>query len=625
MPRTLRGAVLGAVATVVLASCQPVQPWSSELAGVDSTGADSPDLGTSEGVISPDGTKVAFVTRSDDLGPTDTNGGDDVYVRDLVTGQTTLISVNEAGTDSGNGLSHMPRFSADGTTLAFVSRAKDLTTDDLEPEDPLFDAEHAFLYDLTTGDTTWVSTFTPFADSYHTIRQLLLSPDGTEVLYTYSESTGIYVYTRATGIVREVTGWRISVPDWVPSLISFSPDSSKVVFQTFGPGLDPRDMNGESDVYVADLLTNTTTLVSVNHAGTAAGDWGGAHEPSFAPDSTKVVFWSHTTDLVPTDPNGRVSDVFVRDLATNTTSLVSVDANGSGTNGDSTNASFTDGGDGIVFSSLADDLGPTDSNGVQDAYHRDLARGATTLVSVNAEGTDSGNGVSRAVGGDLAAGRVGFYSEADDLGPRDTNGGQDLYAHDVVTGATTLVSADAAGTDSGNGPVVAPDVLGARLSVSADGRRIAVPTDANDLGATDTNGLADVYVATLRASDVGVTADASPEPVASGSTLTYQVDVTNAGPDPADDLGVLVALPEGTEFAAVTTTAGSCEPPAPESPRTVACAFGTGAVGDIATVTVDVEVTAPAGASLAAVIVVGTTSIDDHGGDNVATVETSVA
>ena len=72
-------AVLGAAALGLLASCQPAQPWSSELAGVDETGAGSSGLGTSQGAISPDGTKVAFVTSASDLGPTDTNGADDVY------------------------------------------------------------------------------------------------------------------------------------------------------------------------------------------------------------------------------------------------------------------------------------------------------------------------------------------------------------------------------------------------------------------------------------------------------------------------------------------------------------------------------------------------------------------
>jgi uncharacterized repeat protein (TIGR01451 family) len=149
-------------------------------------------------------------------------------------------------------------------------------------------------------------------------------------------------------------------------------------------------------------------------------------------------------------------------------------------------------------------------------------------------------------------------------------------------------------------------------------------TWASDLGTTDTNGLAETYVATLRAADLEVTAAATPDPVGAGGLLTYQIDLSNAGPDPADELGALVVLPEGSEFAAVTTTAGSCAPPSTENPRAVACTFGTGAVGAVATITVDVQVTAPGGSALSAVVIAGSSTIDDSPGDNVAIVETAV-
>lgn len=621
MRRVWRGAVLGAVA-VAVASCQPVQPWSSEPAGLDATGAETTEFGTSEGVISPDGTKVAFVTRADDLGPTDTNQADDVYLRDLASGETTLISINEAGTDSGNGLSHTPQFSADGTTLAFVSRAKDLTTDDLTPADPLFDAEHAFLYDLATGQTTWVSVFTPPQDSYQTIVQLLISPDGGSVLYTYAWSNGIYMYDRGTGVVRNVVGLSTSVPEWLPGQISFSPDSSRIVFQTRHAGLDPRDTNSENDVYVSDLATDTTTLVSVNVAGTAAGNVYDSWNASFSPDSTKVVFDSGASDLVADDTNGHQQDVFVRDLVANTTTLVSVDVSGSGVDLGARLGSFTGDGDAVVFSSWSADLVPIDTNDQSDVFHRDLVTGVTTLVSVNAAGTDSANGDSEVVPGDLVGGRVAFSSTADDLGPRDTNGLRDLYARDLDSGVTTLLSANAEGTNSGNGEMV--HLARPGMSISADGRRITYVTWASDLGTTDTNGLAEVYVATLRAADLDVTAVASPDPVGAGAPLSYQIDLSNSGPDPAAELGALVVLPEGTEFAALTTTAGSCTPPSTDHPRAVACTFGTGAVGAVATITVDVLVTAPGGSALSAVVIAGSSTIDDSSGDNVAIVETAV-
>ena len=56
----------------------------------------------------------------------DTNGHSDIFVRDLQSGTTTLVSVNQAGTASGNGFSENPLISADGRFVAFVSEASDL-------------------------------------------------------------------------------------------------------------------------------------------------------------------------------------------------------------------------------------------------------------------------------------------------------------------------------------------------------------------------------------------------------------------------------------------------------------------------------------------------------------------
>src|SRR5207237_5866041 len=71
----------------------------------------------------------------------------------------------------------------------------------------------------------------------------------------------------------------------------------------------------------------TTTLVSVNRAGTGGGN-GTSWDAVISDDARYVAFASFADDLVDTDTN-KNSDVFVRDLLTETTTLASV--NGSGT------------------------------------------------------------------------------------------------------------------------------------------------------------------------------------------------------------------------------------------------------------------------------------------------------
>src|SRR2546430_1816072 len=80
--------------------------------------------------ISADGRLVAFESVAGDLVDNDTNGDIDVFVRDLKTDTTTLVSVNYAGTNSGNSQSRFPVFSADGRSVAFDSLAGDLVAND---------------------------------------------------------------------------------------------------------------------------------------------------------------------------------------------------------------------------------------------------------------------------------------------------------------------------------------------------------------------------------------------------------------------------------------------------------------------------------------------------------------
>ena len=81
---------------------------------------------------------------------------------------------------------------------------------------------------------------------------------------------------------------------------------------------------------------------------------------------------------------------------------------------------------------------------------------------------------------------VVFQSYASNLVAGDTNGVADVFVHDCVTGATTRVSVGPHGRES-NGYSGEP-------AISADGRVIAFRSDATNLVAGDTNGVADVFV-----------------------------------------------------------------------------------------------------------------------------------
>ena len=99
--------------------------------------------------ISDDGRFVAFESLANDLvsTPDETNGfTTDVFLRDVVKGETYLASVNSAGTRTGNGFSFQPVMTSDGKRLVFFSRASDLITNDLNSF-----LEDVFVFTLATA------------------------------------------------------------------------------------------------------------------------------------------------------------------------------------------------------------------------------------------------------------------------------------------------------------------------------------------------------------------------------------------------------------------------------------------------------------------------------------------
>jgi Tol biopolymer transport system component len=145
-----------------------------------------------------------------------------------------------------------------------------------------------------------------------------------------------------------------------------------VTFDSFATDLASQTTNKFAAVFLRDLKTGTTRMVSVNQAGTANGG-GDSGVASITPDGHFVVFESNATDLVATaDTNGE-HDVYVRDLKAGTTTLVSINQAGNNT-GDQ--ASFvpaiSDDSRFVAFESDANNLVGTDSNKQGDVFVRDL-------------------------------------------------------------------------------------------------------------------------------------------------------------------------------------------------------------------------------------------------------------
>jgi Tol biopolymer transport system component len=113
------------------------------------------------------------------------------------------------------------------------------------------------------------------------------------------------------------------------------------------------------------------------------------------------------------------------------------------------------------------------------------ALGTTTRMSVSTAGVGA-NAVSRTMSISANGRYVAFGSDATNLVAGDTNGFMDVFVRDTWLNTTERVSLATGGAQATGGASYSP-------ALSADGRKIAFVSEATNLWADDTNGMADVY------------------------------------------------------------------------------------------------------------------------------------
>jgi Tol biopolymer transport system component len=286
--------------------------------------------------ISADGRFVAFVSQSTNL--VSGVNGQQVYLRDRQTGQTTLVSRNTAGQIASTGSNNTaPAISSDGQFIAFVSNAINLVTG--------ISGQQIYIRDTVNGTTS------------------LISKDNN---LTPAQGNG------------------------ASSTPSISSDGQVITFASVSTNLlSPAPAVAGQQIYVHDRLAGangTTSLVSKDGTGIAGG--GNSSTPSISGDGRFVAFMSLATNLVVASVSGQQIYLHDRNTGTNgTNSLVSHDNNGSPAegNGVSSVPSISSNGQAITFASVSTNLlSPAPAVVGQQIYSHDRlagANGTTSLVS----------------------------------------------------------------------------------------------------------------------------------------------------------------------------------------------------------------------------------------------------
>jgi Tol biopolymer transport system component len=254
------------------------------------------------------------------------------------------------------------------------------------------------------------------------------------------------------------------------------------VFVSRAANLVADDRNASDDVFVRDRVTGAVERASVDSAGAEAD--GANFLPDISDDGRYVVFQSQARLAAgPTFGVGMV--IYLRDRSSGTTTMVSRSFDGSSMSGSSLTPRIDGPGTTVVYASSVSNLVPGDTNNATDIFAYDIATGATTLVSTSAAGA-AADSPSRLPDVSDGGRYVVFASDAANLVAGDTNNARDVFLKDRTSGTVTRVSEDAAGV-GGNGFSDLP-------VVDASGDRVAFASFASNLVAGDTLNRQDVFV-----------------------------------------------------------------------------------------------------------------------------------
>ncbi len=460
--------------------------------------------------MDPSGRYVTFLSRAPNLVSNLLTGDDHLYLRDTIAGATTLLDADTNGIGSSVSPATVPRLNDNGGFIAFESLDASLVANDRNHDYDLF------IRDVSSGTNQLISARHPTLPSASPNSSSIIyangiSGDGERVAFSSVADNLIQNDTNAFRdvFVRDLlAGTNILVSAATNGLpgdnLSFEPALSAngryVAFTSSADNLVPNDGNRSSDVFVRDLATGQTILVSVNNSGTVSGNQS-SRKPIISSDGRYVAFWSFATDLTTVSVNpGTLGNLFLRDMQLNITYVLTTSGAG--------NAAMTPSGRFILFNdSFAGKIYIWDSQISARVYTNTIAPTVSTPLAISDEGNRIAySGGSTLVAIDRAAQSTqqsGSLYLPERTGLRFTPGDgrllafaaystpgfptNQVYVYDFQSGAILLVSQNLSAAPA-SASSDSPDI-------SADGRFVIYRSFATDIVALPaTNGLAQLYL-----------------------------------------------------------------------------------------------------------------------------------
>jgi hypothetical protein len=338
------------------------------------------------GGITPNSRWVAFDSDADNL-PGASTTYNQVYVRDRTTGKTKLVSKSNNGDPADGGGSYDPSISDDGRFVGFESSATNLPGS-APPYDQVYVRDlktgKTKLISQTTGGDPATGGYSDDASLSANGRLVAFESESTNLPGSISPDDQTYVRDRKTGttkLVSKTTGGTPADADSEDPAIS--PNGGIVAFESESSNLPGGLGNMTDQSYVRDLKGGRTLLVSKNSAGNPAND--DSEDVSVSGNGRFVEFESDATNL-PGSLGPTYRQVYLRDRKQNKTTLISKTSGGDpASGGSSDDGSTSASGRFVEFESYASNL-PGSISPKYEVYIRDTEGQKTRLVSKSNSG-----------------------------------------------------------------------------------------------------------------------------------------------------------------------------------------------------------------------------------------------
>ncbi len=412
--------------TVTATATPPLRFSNTELVSVDANGSQSTG-GSQNPTISDDGQWLAFSTI-----PSGLNGEVSTIrtfaLKNTATGTISFISRESGGAPA---FAINPSISGDGRYIAYQSSNNKIVAGDTNGVNT-----DVFIFDRDTKTTEIVSVRTDGVQSDGSCTNPYVSGDGRFVTFLCSDTSldardtngrsDVYLRDRVAGTTSLISVNSAGVVGNEDALQpSVSDNGRYVVWDSRADNLVTLDNNATSDVFMRDTLLGTTTFVSENFAGVQGNDESDGARISRIGEY--VAFQSFATNFL---PGTSTRNVFRKAIVTGDVVLVSKTSAGAEGNAESYFPAISANGRYISFDSAATNLVRNDLNGFLDVFVSDVETGQTVLLSQNTNGTpgdqDSSDGMGSLKSISANGEATAYHSSATTLAA-DSNGVRDVF------------------------------------------------------------------------------------------------------------------------------------------------------------------------------------------------------